>query len=50
MTGGSGSTTFAVNRRTNAEAQVPELKAQGKLKGPADHDVPVLAVKSSWGV
>lgn len=46
---GSGTTTFAVNRRTNAEAQVPELKAQGKLKGPSDHDVPVLAVKGADG-
>jgi neutral ceramidase len=37
--------TFAVNRRTNVEADVPRLIAEGALKGPVDHDVPVLAVR-----
>lgn len=42
---GNGRTTFAVNRRTNREAEVPAVRAQGKLNGPIDHDVPVLAVR-----
>lgn len=46
---GSGRTDFAVNRRNNPEAMVPELRAAGKLKGPVDHDVPVLAVRSPDG-
>ena len=45
----SGSTDFAVNRRNNKEADVPLLREQGKLVGPSDHDVPVLAVKSLDG-
>lgn len=37
---------FAVNRRNNAEAEVPALLAAGTpLRGPVDHDVPVLAVR-----
>lgn len=44
---GSDKATFAVNRRNNPEAQVPKLREDGQLKGPFDHDVPVLAVKSS---
>ena len=45
----SGTATFAVNRRNNPEAQVPQLRAEGKLRGPFDHDVPVLAVRDSAG-
>jgi len=41
---GSGKCTFAVNRRNNRAADVPKLRAAGELKGPSDHDVPVLAV------
>lgn len=41
--------TFAVNRRTNVEAEVPRLIAEGSLKGPVDHDAPVLAVRDSQG-
>ena len=42
---GVGHTTFAVNRRNNKEAEVPELLAAGKpLVGPVDHDVPILTV------
>lgn len=44
---GHGKAEFAVNRRNNPEAQVPELRAQGKLRGPVDHDAPVLAVYGS---
>lgn len=46
---GSGKATFAVNRRNNPEANVPELKAAGKIIGPFDHDVPVLAVRDAEG-
>jgi hypothetical protein len=35
---------FAVNRRNNPEPEVPALRAAGTLKGPVDHDVPVLQV------
>lgn len=41
---GQGTTAFAVNRRNNAEGNVPQLIAQTALKGPVDHAVPVLAV------
>lgn len=42
---GEGKTTFAVNRRNNAEAEVPRLLAEGKpLAGPVDHAVPVMTV------
>ncbi len=41
---GMGRATFAVNRRNNPEAEVPRLIAEGKLRGPVDHDVPVLRV------
>ena len=41
---GEGRATFAVNRRNNPEAEVPKLIAEGKLKGPVDHAVPVLTV------
>jgi hypothetical protein len=43
-------TPFAVNRRNNVEAQVPAVRARGEtLKGPSDHSVPVLAVRSTEG-
>lgn len=41
---GSGKATFAVNRRNNREADVPDLIAAGTLVGPVDHSVPVLTV------
>lgn len=46
---GRGTAEFAVNRRNNPEAQVPELREQGKLRGPVDHDAPVLAVYAARG-
>lgn len=45
----AGRATFAVNRRNNPEKDVPQLKADGLLKGPVDHDLPVLAVKDADG-
>ena len=42
---GDGKTTFAVNRRNNREADVPDLIEKGiPLVGPVDHNVPVLTV------
>lgn len=46
---GQGSATFAVNRRNNAEEEAPALRAAGKLRGPVDHEVPVLVVKTAEG-
>jgi neutral ceramidase len=46
---GNGHVTFAVNRRNNKEADVPKLREAGELKGPVDHDLPVLAVRDSKG-
>ncbi|MCF6311154.1 MAG: neutral/alkaline non-lysosomal ceramidase N-terminal domain-containing protein [Verrucomicrobiales bacterium] len=43
---GSGKAVFAVNRRENKPyTKVPEWREQGVLKGPVDHDVPVLTVR-----
>ncbi len=47
---GSGHATFAVNRRNNRpEGDIEQLRADGLLVGPSDHDVPVLAVRDSQG-
>lgn len=46
---GSGRTDFAVNRRENKEAEVPKLREAGRLKGPSDHDLPVLTTKDAAG-
>ena len=46
---GNGKTDFAVNRRNNLERSVPALIAAGGLKGPVDHDVPVLRVTATDG-
>jgi len=46
---GSGYCTVAVNRRNNDQGRVPELRRLGRLRGPVDYDVPVLAVRSSKG-
>ena len=46
VSGGQGIATFAVNRRNNVEGDVPKLREADALKGPVDHDVPVLAVRS----
>jgi neutral ceramidase len=44
-----GYTTFATNRRTNNQDNVPKLRELGQLKGPVDHDVPVLCVREPGG-
>ncbi|HEY3967481.1 MAG TPA: neutral/alkaline non-lysosomal ceramidase N-terminal domain-containing protein [Planctomycetaceae bacterium] len=41
----NGHSTIAVNRRTNRELEVPQMRDQGLLKGPVDYEVPVLAVR-----
>lgn len=46
---GEGLATFAVNRRNNREADVPDLISRGALVGPVDHSVPVLTVTRSDG-
>ena len=49
LTWGNGMTTFATNRRTNTEKDVPRMRAFGTLKGPVDHEVPVLCVRDPGG-
>ena len=46
---GNGTATFAVNRRNNSERHVPQLRLAKELKGPFDHDVPVLSIRNSEG-
>jgi Neutral/alkaline non-lysosomal ceramidase, N-terminal len=46
---GIGRCDFAVNRRANKEAEVPGLRDRLELKGPVDHDVPVLRVDRPGG-
>ena len=46
---GTGRADFAVNRRENKEKDVPALRAALALKGPVDHDVPVLRVMNDEG-
>jgi neutral ceramidase len=46
---GVGQTNFAVNRRSNKEADGRKLRTLGQLVGPSDHDVPVLAVRNTMG-
>lgn len=43
-----GETTFAVNRRTNREAEVAARQAAGeKMAGPVDHSIPMLLVRGA---
>lgn len=47
---GSGRCDFAVNRRENKPYEnVPQWRTEGVLKGPVDHDVPVLTVRNEQG-
>jgi len=45
----TGKATFAVNRRNNSAGAVVGLRKAGKLRGPVDHDVPVLRVADGDG-
>ena len=50
ITWGTGHATFAVNRRENKPYdKAREWRTAGKLKGPIDHDVPVLAIHNKAG-
>lgn len=49
LSGGQGLATFAVNRRNNSERDILKLRESDALKGPVDHSVPVLAVRSVTG-
>lgn len=44
VTWGSGTATFAANRRNNPEGEITQRRESGKVVGPYDHDVPVLAI------
>ncbi len=46
---GTGKADFGVNRRENKEPEVPALRETLALKGPVDHDVPVLQIKGEDG-
>lgn len=46
---GIGEADFAVNRRNNPEGQVVKLREEGNLKGPIDHELPVLTVRGDDG-
>jgi hypothetical protein len=46
---GQGEAGFAVNRRENPAAEVPERRRLGTLAGPVDHSVPVLQVVGPEG-
>src|SRR5262249_55991368 len=46
---GNGKGALAVNRRNSKEAEVPQLRSAGQLKGPVDHDLPVLSVRDAQG-
>jgi neutral ceramidase len=45
----TGRADFAVNRRSNKEADVPKLREQLALEGPNDFDVPMLSVSRADG-
>ena len=49
LTWATGTSGFAVNRRENKEPDVPMLREKNLLKGPVDHDVPVLAARDAKG-
>jgi hypothetical protein len=50
LTWGTGTASFAVNRRENTPYdKAAEWRTAGTLKGPIDHDVPVLAIHGEEG-
>ncbi len=46
---GEDEAMFGFNRRENTEKEAPALRAAGKLRGPFDPRVPVLAVRAPTG-
>lgn len=46
---GGDEAQFGFNRRENAEKDVVALRAAGKLRGPSDPRVPVLAIRAANG-
>lgn len=46
---GGDEANFAVNRRNNNEAEIETIRAENRIQGPSDHDVPVLAVHDEQG-
>ncbi|NUQ64241.1 MAG: hypothetical protein HUU20_17365 [Pirellulales bacterium] len=45
-----GMADFAVNRRNNPEGEVTAIRQRGEaLKGPVDHSIPILAVRTPAG-
>ncbi len=46
---GLGRCGFAMNRRENSERDSEKLRSELKLKGPVDHDVPVLHLSTRNG-
>ena len=49
LAAGEGSCDVAVNRRENPAAEVLIRRAAGTLRGPFDHDVPVLSIRDESG-
>ncbi len=45
----TGRADFAVNRRENNQPKADALRQKLQLKGPVDHDVPVMSVKDQQG-
>ena len=45
LSSGQGTVGFAVNRRENPAGTVVSRRRTGTLRGPVDHDVPILAVR-----
>ncbi len=49
LSAGMGAGGFAANRRNNPEPEVPQRRAEGRLVGPVDYDVPVLKIAGPDG-
>jgi hypothetical protein len=50
LAAGAGRATFALNRRTNREGDLPDLRRRGlSPNGPSDFRVPILTVRSPGG-
>ncbi|MCC7474405.1 MAG: neutral/alkaline non-lysosomal ceramidase N-terminal domain-containing protein [Pirellulales bacterium] len=49
LTWGVGQATFAINRRNNNEKEITTQTDKDQLRGPVDHEVPVLHVATADG-